>query len=42
MLIEFLLQREGKMVRVPRERESSHFLMIGDTGAALDAGFVYQ
>jgi type IV secretory pathway TraG/TraD family ATPase VirD4 len=32
-LIEFLLQREGKMVRVPRERESSHFLMIGDTGA---------
>lgn len=32
-LIEFFLQREGKMVRVPRERESSHFLMIGDTGA---------
>lgn len=32
-LIEFLLQRDGKMVRVPRERESSHFLMIGDTGA---------
>ena len=32
-LIEFLLQREGKMVRVPRVRESSHFLMIGDTGA---------
>jgi type IV secretory pathway TraG/TraD family ATPase VirD4 len=32
-LSEFLLQREGKMVRVPRERESSHFLMIGDTGA---------
>jgi hypothetical protein len=32
-LIEFLSQREGKMVRVPRERESSHFLMIGDTGA---------
>ncbi|MGO9087395.1 MAG: type IV secretion system DNA-binding domain-containing protein [Terriglobales bacterium] len=32
-LIEFLLQREGKMVRVPRDRESSHFLMIGDTGA---------
>lgn len=30
---EFLLQREGKIVRVPRERESSHFLMIGDTGA---------
>ncbi len=30
---EFLLQRDGKMVRVPRERESSHFLMIGDTGA---------
>ena len=30
---EFLLQREGKMVRVPRERESSHFMMIGDTGA---------
>jgi type IV secretory pathway TraG/TraD family ATPase VirD4 len=32
-LIEFFLQREGKMVRLPRERESSHFLMIGDTGA---------
>ncbi len=32
-LIEFLLQRNGKLVRVPRERESSHFLMIGDTGA---------
>ncbi len=32
-LSEFLLQREGKMVRVPRERESSHFMMIGDTGA---------
>src|SRR5271157_5693754 len=32
-LIEFLLQREGRMVRVPRERESSHYLMIGDTGA---------
>ena len=30
---EFLLQREGKIVRVPRERESSHFMMIGDTGA---------
>jgi type IV secretory pathway TraG/TraD family ATPase VirD4 len=30
---EFLLQREGKRVRVPRERESSHFMMIGDTGA---------
>ncbi len=30
---EFLLQRAGKIVRVPRERESSHFLMIGDTGA---------
>jgi type IV secretory pathway TraG/TraD family ATPase VirD4 len=30
---EFLLQRAGKVVRVPRERESSHFLMIGDTGA---------
>ena len=30
---EFLLQRSGKIVRVPRERESSHFLMIGDTGA---------
>jgi len=32
-LSEFLLQREGGMVRVPRHRESSHFLMIGDTGA---------
>jgi hypothetical protein len=30
---EFLLQREGKMVRVPRERESSHCMMMGDTGA---------
>lgn len=30
---EFLLRREGNMVRVPRERESSHFMMIGDTGA---------
>ena len=30
---EFLLQREGNMVRIPRERESSHFMMIGDTGA---------
>jgi RHS repeat-associated protein len=30
---EFLLQRAGKMVRVPRERESSHCMMMGDTGA---------
>ena len=30
---EFLLQREGNLVRIPRERESSHFMMIGDTGA---------
>jgi hypothetical protein len=30
---EFLLQGEGKMVRLPRERESSHFMMMGDTGA---------
>lgn len=32
-LSEFLLQREGNIVRIPRERESSHFMMIGDTGA---------
>jgi len=30
---EFLFRQEGKMVRVPRERESSHFMMMGDTGA---------
>jgi type IV secretory pathway TraG/TraD family ATPase VirD4 len=30
---EFIFRREGKMVRVPRERESSHFMMMGDTGA---------
>jgi type IV secretory pathway TraG/TraD family ATPase VirD4 len=30
---EFILQREGKMVRIPRERESSHLMMMGDTGA---------
>jgi len=30
---EFLLRHEGNIVRVPRERESSHFMMIGDTGA---------
>ena len=30
---EFVLQREGGIVRVPRERESSHFMMMGDTGA---------
>ena len=30
---EFLLQRDGNLVRIPRERESSHFMMIGDTGA---------
>jgi type IV secretory pathway TraG/TraD family ATPase VirD4 len=30
---EFLMQREGNIVRVPRERESSHCMMIGDTGA---------
>ena len=31
-LLEFLLRCDGKRVRVPRERESSHFMMIGDTG----------
>lgn len=30
---EFLLRREGNIVRIPRVRESSHFMMIGDTGA---------
>jgi hypothetical protein len=30
---EFVLRREGKMVRIPRERESSHVMMMGDTGA---------
>ena len=32
-LAEFVLRREGKMVRIPRERESSHVMMMGDTGA---------
>ena len=32
-LIEFLLRCDGKRVRVPRERESSHFLLMGDTGS---------
>ena len=30
---EFLLRREGNMVRIPQEKESSHFMMMGDTGA---------
>jgi type IV secretory pathway TraG/TraD family ATPase VirD4 len=30
---EWVLRREGEMVRAPRERESSHFMMMGDTGA---------
>ncbi len=30
---EWMLGCEGSMVRVPRERESSHFMMMGDTGA---------
>jgi type IV secretory pathway TraG/TraD family ATPase VirD4 len=30
---EFVLRREGNMVRIPRERESSHVMMMGDTGA---------
>lgn len=30
---EFLWRREGKMVRIPSERESSHVMMMGDTGA---------
>jgi type IV secretory pathway TraG/TraD family ATPase VirD4 len=30
---EFILGREGKMVRIPRDRESSHIMMMGDTGA---------
>ena len=29
---EFLLGREGKVVHVARVRESSHFMMMGDTG----------
>ena len=32
-LAEFVLRREGNMVRIPRERESSHVMMMGDTGA---------
>jgi type IV secretory pathway TraG/TraD family ATPase VirD4 len=32
-LSEFLLRHDGKMVRVPRDRESYHFMMMGDTGA---------
>ena len=31
-MTEYLLRREGHVVRVPREQESSHFMMIGDTG----------
>lgn len=30
---EWMLRREGGVVRVPRERESSHFMLMGDTGA---------
>ena len=30
---EFLLRCDGKMVRVPRARESEHFLLMGDRGA---------
>lgn len=30
---EFLRRRQGNMVRVPRAQESSHFMMMGDTGA---------
>lgn len=30
---EWITGSEGNMVRVPRERESSHFMMMGDTGA---------
>lgn len=30
---EWMLGREGGMVRIPRERESSHLMMMGDTGA---------
>jgi hypothetical protein len=31
-LAEFVLRREGKMIRIPRQRESSHLMMMGDTG----------
>lgn len=30
---EFLLGREGNMVRIPQDKESSHFMMMGDTGS---------
>lgn len=30
---EWLLRREGDRVRIPRRKESSHFLLLGDTGA---------
>jgi hypothetical protein len=30
---EWLLRREGHMVRIPHRKESSHFLLLGDTGA---------
>jgi type IV secretory pathway TraG/TraD family ATPase VirD4 len=32
-LKEILLRREGKMVRIPRERESAHVMAVGDTGS---------
>lgn len=30
---EWITRNEGSMVRVPQERESSHFMMMGDTGS---------
>jgi hypothetical protein len=30
---EFLLGREGNMVRIPQDKESSHVMMMGDTGS---------
>ncbi|HEY6352005.1 MAG TPA: type IV secretion system DNA-binding domain-containing protein [Candidatus Angelobacter sp.] len=30
---EFLLRRDGNLVRIPQDKESSHFMMMGDTGA---------
>src|SRR5436305_12398025 len=35
---EFLLRREGNRVRIPRDKESSHFMMMGDTGAGKSSG----
>lgn len=37
-LAEFLLGREGNKVRIPQDKESSHFMMVGDTGAGKSSG----